>query len=77
MVASAVYSAELRIPKLKGLVYKRLIGKIVMYKRSKVSLREDKNFMYVAITADDVTALRASANSIMRDVQIIEKAAKI
>ena len=72
----SVYTAVLKIPKHGGLKYRKIIGKISMYSRSRTYVKENKKILEIRITARDVTALRASANSVIRDLQVIEQVAK-
>jgi tRNA threonylcarbamoyladenosine modification (KEOPS) complex Pcc1 subunit len=72
-VAGTLYSANIRIPKRNGLKYTKIIGKISTYKRSGIEIKEGKKALDISITADDITALRASMNSIMRDLQVVEQ----
>ncbi len=71
------YSAEIHVEKASSLNYSKALGKIKSYKRSSVSIKETSRILTVSIEAHDATALRASVNAIMRDVQVIESAVKI
>ncbi|EET89703.1 MAG: hypothetical protein LVQ97_02090 [Candidatus Micrarchaeales archaeon] len=71
------HSAKIKINKQKGITYKKIIGIGKSYKRSKIKMSENKNCVYVYIDAKDITALRASANAVLREFQVIEAVAAI
>jgi hypothetical protein len=56
-------------PKLK---YKKLFEISPRKGRSIVTIKEMKNNLIIEIKAKDATALRATTNSLMRDLQVIE-----
>lgn len=69
-------SAVLRIQKGDpSLDYKSLLGASRAYKRSSMSVRESAREITFTIEASDATALRASVNSVLRDIKIVEGAA--
>ena len=67
-------SAIITIPKSIKTDYKRIIGELRKQKRSKLSVKETQKGITITIEADDITALRATMNNIIRDVQVIEGA---
>lgn len=69
-------SAVVMIPRIKGLSYNGLIRQTERYKRSSISISNAGTAIKVRISADDVTALRASVNAILRDVQVIESVSR-
>jgi tRNA threonylcarbamoyladenosine modification (KEOPS) complex Pcc1 subunit len=60
------------VEKEKGLYYAKIINKQTKRSRGDVSIKENKQKLTIQINASDATALRASANSILRDLQVIE-----
>lgn len=69
------YSASLRLRKLfPGMSYGKLLSKGREYNRSSISMRESASAVDFTIEARDATALRASVNSVLRDIGIVEEA---
>jgi len=66
------YNSTIVIPKKKGLNYRSIIGATRQYKRSGISILETKSELKITIKTTDATAMRASVNAIMRDIQVIE-----
>lgn len=58
--------------KAEKLNYSKILGKSIKHNRSAITVKETKEKLTITIKAKDATALRASANSILRDLQIIE-----
>ena len=56
-------------PKLK---YSSILNKSAKHGRSAVKIQDKKDTLLIEITASDSTALRASINAILRDLQVIE-----
>ena len=54
-----------------ALNYSTILQKTKRYERSSFKIHEDGKNLVIEITANDLTALRASANSVMRDLQVI------
>ncbi len=75
--SASAYHAKIRIPKMPAVRYAAVVGKAKLYKRSSVSMKEYQGALLVEIRAGDATALRASVNALMRDIQVIESAARI
>ena len=69
-----VYSATIRIGKAAAIKYTDAIGPISSYKRSKIKVTETKNEMTAFIKADDITALMASSNYVMKAAKVAEGA---
>ncbi len=63
---------ELILKKEPRLRYTRILSTKNRQGRSAVTINETKNSIIIKIKAPDATALRASANSILRDLQVIE-----
>lgn len=72
----AYYKANIEVRKVPGLDYKTLIGVVRQYERSKITIDEDTKVFTITITTEDIAALRATMNAILRDVQVIESAGK-
>ncbi len=66
------YVASIAIPKIRDTSYITILGNQREQKRSGVSIAEREGSLEISITAKDITALRASMNSIMRDIQAVE-----
>lgn len=71
------HRAELTIAKKAKIDYKRVIGEIRSQGRSDTKINETKDQLKIVIEAKDATALRASINAVMRDLQVIEGASTI
>jgi tRNA threonylcarbamoyladenosine modification (KEOPS) complex Pcc1 subunit len=65
--------AEITINKHPKINYKKVLAlpSTRAYARSSTEIKEDKGRLKIVIKAEDITALRASINSIMRDLQVI------
>jgi tRNA threonylcarbamoyladenosine modification (KEOPS) complex Pcc1 subunit len=72
--ASSSKSLHLRlvIATEPGLNYKRILGKNTKHSRSTVKLTQSKDTLIIEITSADTTSMRASANAILRDLQVID-----
>jgi len=66
------FQLTLILNKESGLNYKSLLNTETRHERSKITINEKGKNIIVEITASDATALRASANSILRNLQVIE-----
>jgi hypothetical protein len=64
-------SFRLIIAKEPGLKYSRLLSRSKRYGRSTMKVKETSSTVTIEINATDLTALRASANSVLRDLQVI------
>lgn len=71
-----VYNATIRIGKAAPIRYVDAIGPISSYKRSRIKVTETKMEMTASIKADDITALMASSNYIMKAAKSAESALK-
>lgn len=69
-----MYSAKILIKKGSDTSYKRIIGSIKEHSRSKISIKETAKELQINIETDDITALRASINTVIRDIQVIDAA---
>lgn len=65
-------SLKIILAKEPKINYARMLGKNAKHDRSAVKIKEGSKELVIEITAKDATALRASANSILRDLQVIE-----
>ncbi|MDE1857103.1 MAG: hypothetical protein KGH98_03405 [Candidatus Micrarchaeota archaeon] len=72
-----MHRAEITVTKSAGVNYLKVIGSKREYKRSSVSMSETKTEITVRIKAEDPTALKASINSVLNDIEIVEKAGGI
>ena len=70
----AYYRANIEVRKVPGLDYKTLLGTVRKHERSKITFDEDTDRFTITITSEDLAALRASMNAVMRDMQVIEGA---
>ncbi len=68
--------ATITIKKKAGIKYSSII-KLRKYKRSSIKVAERKGSVNFRIAADDATALRASANAVLRELQVIEGIEKV
>ncbi len=71
------YNSVIMIPKKAGLNYKSILGATKEHKRSGMTISETRDELKITIKTDDATAMRASINAIMRDIQVIEGASAI
>lgn len=72
MNCSAVLHLQKRGPSLN---YKGLLASGRPYKRSSIDIRESDSGITFTVRASDITALRASVNSVLRDIKVVEAAA--
>lgn len=74
MVKDQTGKAYLRLilKKETDLNYSKILGLGKAHKRSSTHLKELKDKLIIEIVAADLAALRASTNSILRDIQVIE-----
>jgi tRNA threonylcarbamoyladenosine modification (KEOPS) complex Pcc1 subunit len=68
----AAFELILKLNKEEKLNYKKILGNNTKHNRSSVEFKESEKELIIKITAKDATALRASTNSILRDLQVIE-----
>jgi tRNA threonylcarbamoyladenosine modification (KEOPS) complex Pcc1 subunit len=54
-----------------GIKYSSILGKSKRHARSAIKVQDKGEDLIIEITAKDLTALRASANSVLRDLQVI------
>ncbi len=66
--------ATIIIQKRAKMSYKKILGEIKEHKRSGINISETDSELKITIETKDITALRASLNAIIRDVQVIEGA---
>lgn len=62
---------KLEIKKDPQTRYLKILNKTTTRGRSLLKIKERGGLLTIEITANDATALRASANSILRDIQVI------
>ncbi len=74
-MTSRKYTATMLVPKKIGTSYSRLLGQSRRHERSSLRIRDAGPMLEVKIETSDITALRASMNTVMRDIQVIEGAA--
>ena len=77
MAKIKVYKSRISISKTSPLDYSKVLGRPRMYKRSTVKFSETPSTIKIFVVAGDATAMRAALNSIMRDIQVIEAAARV
>ncbi len=71
------YAADILVEKSNpNLRYLELVTKSRAYKRSSVKFRETKNSIRFSISAADATALKATLNSIMGELSVVESVLK-
>jgi tRNA threonylcarbamoyladenosine modification (KEOPS) complex Pcc1 subunit len=71
------YEAKITIEKISKINYGKVLGDIREHKRSGMSIKETPNTLEIHIKTSDITALRASINNIIRDLQVVESAQKV
>jgi tRNA threonylcarbamoyladenosine modification (KEOPS) complex Pcc1 subunit len=64
-------NATISIKKRFSIDYKKIINQM-RYVRSSIIIKEDKKYIKLNIKATDITAMRASINSIIRDIKIAD-----
>jgi hypothetical protein len=70
--AKGQFKLKLILKKEPKLKYKKLLNTRTKQGRSTVCIIETKENIIIEINAADATALRASTNSLLRDLQVIE-----
>lgn len=63
---------KLVLPKDDAISYSKILGSNRRHKRSNTAIKEDAKALIIEINAMDLAALRASFNSISRNVQVIK-----
>ena len=80
MLAGPIETYEIMVYKINAIIsirksfdinYKNIINPM-KYERSSILIEEDKKHIKLKIRAKDITALRASINSIVRDIKIAD-----
>jgi tRNA threonylcarbamoyladenosine modification (KEOPS) complex Pcc1 subunit len=71
------YTAKIVLPKMTKSSYRVLLGVQRKQKRSSIKIKEGASRVIVEVEADDATALRASLNTLIRDIQVIEAAKQV
>ncbi len=72
MAQKCRFESNITITKVVPASYTKIIGKPRSYKRSSISIKEGPSSFAISIKAGDASALRASMNAMMRQIQIIE-----
>ncbi len=69
------YTCLIKVTKDSKINYKRILGSTnsVRYKRSQISIKEKAEDLEIKISAKDAGALRATINSVLRDLHVIEQ----
>lgn len=70
------FRSTIVIPKTEKVSYKRILGASREYKRSSISIKEKTDRLTITVTARDMASLRASINSVTRDVQVVNDSLK-
>ncbi|MGC8680289.1 MAG: KEOPS complex subunit Pcc1 [Candidatus Micrarchaeia archaeon] len=73
---SNTYNALIKVPK-SSIDYNKVLGKMHEYKRSRINISKKDTFLLFEIEADDITALRASLNMLMRDISVVNDVSKL
>jgi tRNA threonylcarbamoyladenosine modification (KEOPS) complex Pcc1 subunit len=68
------YSTTIVIPKKLKIPYLKALGSMKEHKRSGISIKETDQELRITIQTEDITALRASVNAVIRDISVIEAA---
>jgi tRNA threonylcarbamoyladenosine modification (KEOPS) complex Pcc1 subunit len=76
-MASKKYTARIVFPKATKSSYKSLLGTQREQKRSTIKITELNGTVIIEAEAADVTALRATLNALIRDIQVIEAASGV
>lgn len=68
-----LHTTSIVIPKNSEVNYRKILDvkSKTTYKRSMVEIKETGKNLVIRISANDLVALRASINSILRDIQVI------
>jgi tRNA threonylcarbamoyladenosine modification (KEOPS) complex Pcc1 subunit len=66
------FQIKLLVAKEPKLKYTAILNQNNKHSRSFIKIKESANQLTIEINADDSTALRASINSVLRDLQVIE-----
>ena len=67
------HTAVLTIGKSANIDYRKILGNMREHKRSTISIKETGTALSITIKTRDITALRASVNAIMRDIQVVKQ----
>jgi tRNA threonylcarbamoyladenosine modification (KEOPS) complex Pcc1 subunit len=67
------HTAVLTIKKSANINYEKILGNSKEHKRSSMAVKETRTELKITIKTRDTTALRASVNAVMRDIQVVEQ----
>lgn len=68
------YTAKIVVPKSAKIDYQKALGEAKEHQRSGIKIEETESELTINVETDDITAMRASLNTLIRDIQVIEKA---
>ncbi|MCL4381395.1 hypothetical protein M1614_00240 [Candidatus Marsarchaeota archaeon] len=69
-------SSIISIKKINGLEYKKILN-FNNHKRSSIDIEETPSIIKFKVYANDITALRASINAVLRDIQTIDNTSMV
>ncbi|MDE1810540.1 MAG: CTAG/PCC1 family protein [Candidatus Micrarchaeota archaeon] len=72
-----MYSATIRINKASSASYKKALGEIKAHDRSRIAIKETSSLLQIDIHAKDAAALRATINSALKDLHVVESVSNL
>ncbi|MDE1832819.1 MAG: hypothetical protein KGH58_00165 [Candidatus Micrarchaeota archaeon] len=66
------FTATIRIIKSRGISYGRALGDMGPHERSSIRIKETPGVFQIEISARDPAALRATINSALKDLHVLE-----
>ncbi len=71
------YQASIITPYDKFIIESKIENNLKSYERAEVKVSKTGNLLQISILAADISALRASFNSITRDLSVVEGTKKV
>lgn len=71
------YEIKFAITKTNPMSYSKILNTKRAYKRSALKITEQKNSVEIMIKAKDITALKATTNSLLNELLLIEQISKL
>ena len=66
------FTATIRIIKSRAISYRKALGDMSPHERSSIRIKETSKLLQIDISARDPAALRATLNSALKDLHVVE-----
>lgn len=71
------FTATITITKKASASYKMALGEIKAHERSTISIKETPSVLRIDVAARDPAALRATINSVLKDLQVADSVSRL